>query len=116
MLFSRLGSIRQDLAFYSISYYALPAYAETWHVVLYFIMPWAILYLITPWQYPLRLCLIAPWQYLPRVGMQFYVLSTPWQYPPRLYLITPLKYQRQPAARRAAPTLGVQGAGELVKD
>ena len=108
-IISRLGSIRwglasysilyhdicRGLACYSISYHALAVFAEAWHV---------ILYLITPWQYPLRLdilfyilsCLnssiyhalavsaeawhailylITPWQwYPPRLGMLFYIL------------------------------------------
>ena len=51
---SLLGSIHRGLACYSISYHALAVSAEAWH---------AILYLITPWQYPLRL------------DMLFYILS-----------------------------------------
>ena len=53
-ILSRLGSIRRGLACYSISYHALAISAEAWH---------AILYLITPWQYPQRL------------GILFYILS-----------------------------------------
>ena len=53
-ILSRLGSIRRGLACYSISYHALAISAEAWH---------AILYLITPWQYPQRL------------GMLFYILE-----------------------------------------
>ena len=51
---SRPGSICRGLACYSIYYHALAASTEAWH---------AILYLITPWQYPLSL------------GMLFYILS-----------------------------------------
>ena len=55
-ILSRLGSIRRGLACYSISCHchALAVSAKAWH---------AILYLITPWQYPQRL------------GMLFYILS-----------------------------------------
>ena len=67
--------------------------AEAWHAILYLITPrqypprlWhAILYLITPWQY-LELSaeawhafrsfiMIMPWQYLPRLGMLYDLLS-----------------------------------------
>ena len=56
---SRLGSIRRGLASYSISYYALAVSADAWHVYHSLAVSteaWhAILYLITPWQYPQRL-------------------------------------------------------------
>ena len=53
-ILSRLGSICRGLACYSISCHALAVSAEAWH---------AILYLVTPWQYP------------PRLGTLFYLLS-----------------------------------------
>ena len=69
-ILSRLGSIHLGLACYSISYHhALAVSAEALH---------AILYLITPWQYPLRLAilyLITPLHHLLRRGMLFYILS-----------------------------------------
>ena len=55
-ILSRLGSICQGLACYSIPYYSLTIFAKAWHAIM-------ILYLITPWQ-----CLL-------RLGMLFCILS-----------------------------------------
>ena len=55
------------MLFYILSLSRLGASAEARH---------AILYLITPWQYPPRLgMLITPWQYPLRLGMVFYILE-----------------------------------------
>ena len=48
-ILSCIGIIRRGLACYSISCHALAVSAESWH---------AILYLVTPWQYPPRLAIL----------------------------------------------------------
>ena len=53
-ILSHLGSIRRGLACYNISYHALAVSAEAWYAILY---------------------LITPWQYLQRLGVLFYILS-----------------------------------------
>ena len=60
---SRLDSICIGLACYSISYHTLAVSPEAWHVIYALAVSHAILYLITPWQYQLRL------------GMLFFILE-----------------------------------------